>query len=91
MLSPIIDRSSGSIYFNQQILGRLVNILFILGSDLYGVETERRKVAHIKELGKAGLIMSILPSHAAAALQPLDRGGEWNRAACFSSKCRGWL
>jgi hypothetical protein len=60
--------------FNQQILGRLVNILFTLGSGLFGVETEHRIFAHIKELGKAGLIMLLLPSHTTAALQPLDRG-----------------
>jgi hypothetical protein len=37
------------------------------------VENERIIVVHIKELGKAGLIMLILSSHTSAALQPLDR------------------
>jgi hypothetical protein len=49
------DKSSGSIYFNRQILVRIVNILYILSSGLFGVETDRRTAAHIKDLGKAGL------------------------------------
>jgi hypothetical protein len=37
------------------------------------MKTECISDAHTKELEKAGCIMLILPSHTAAALQPLDR------------------
>lgn len=47
------EKSSGSIYFNQQTLRRLVNILFALGSHLFGTETDCTTVAHFRGTGKA--------------------------------------
>jgi hypothetical protein len=40
------------IYFNQQILECLVNALFMLVSDMFEMETDRKVVAHIKEWGE---------------------------------------
>jgi hypothetical protein len=48
----IISHYVESIYFNQQILGSLANVLFILLSRMFVVETEWNIVAHIKELVK---------------------------------------
>jgi hypothetical protein len=50
----VITHYVENIYFKQQILGCLENVLFILVSGKFGVEMEWKVVVHIKELGKVG-------------------------------------
>jgi hypothetical protein len=43
-----------SIYFNQQILGCLANVLSIFISGMFGMEMELKIIMQVKELGKMG-------------------------------------
>jgi hypothetical protein len=48
--------------------------MLILGSDLFGVETDGGSVADVRDLGKAGLMMLTLPTHTTVVFHDLDRG-----------------